>query len=174
MSDFVLVSQGIECDRNVNPYPIIKYAIDANKEYNKYFERCMENYEIPVDNEMFVYKEERDKTEEVDLFMCEQLIEWTREKTIYECINTINSMIPTNTYNGGNEENKFSKIMDFINNKSNEEGLYDFKEILELENEIRSDAIDKFVDVLKTEPFSEYVMNIVYHWQNKLKENKNE
>lgn len=74
MSEYVLVSQGIECYRNNNPYGIISEAIHSNKEYNKYLERCIEEYERPADNEMFVYKEERDDITEVDLFEMEQVI----------------------------------------------------------------------------------------------------
>lgn len=74
MSEYVLVSQGIECNRSNNPYGIISEAIHSNKEYNKYLERCAEEYEIPADNEMFVYREDRDDVTEVDLFEMESII----------------------------------------------------------------------------------------------------
>lgn len=99
MSEYVLVSQGIECNRSNNPYGIISGAINSNKEYNKYLERCAEEYERSADNEMFVYKEERDDITEVDLFEMDSVIKSAKAEAYDEFSDKLFKMIEHKTVN---------------------------------------------------------------------------
>lgn len=56
--EYVLVSQGIEIYRTTDKDEAIKMMNESNKSWRKYVERCIENWERPADNEVFMFEEE--------------------------------------------------------------------------------------------------------------------
>lgn len=55
--EYVLVSQGIEIYRTTNKEEAEKMMNESNKSWREYVERCIEEGERPVDNEVFMYEE---------------------------------------------------------------------------------------------------------------------
>lgn len=56
--DYVLVSQGMEIYRTKDKQEAEQIMNESNEEWHKYCERCYDNDESPVDNEVFMYEEE--------------------------------------------------------------------------------------------------------------------
>ena len=56
---YVLVSQGIEIGRTKDKQEAEKMMNDGNEEWYKYCQWCYDNDESPVDNEVFMYEEDK-------------------------------------------------------------------------------------------------------------------
>ena len=56
--EYVLVSQGIEIFCTENKALAEKMMNESNADWRKYRQRCIEEYERPADNEVFMYEEE--------------------------------------------------------------------------------------------------------------------
>lgn len=55
---YVLVSQGIEIFRTHDKPEAEKIMNESNDEYYIYCQKCYDNNEAPVDNEVFMYEED--------------------------------------------------------------------------------------------------------------------
>ena len=58
MVEYVLVSQGIEIYRTKDKNEALEIMEQGNKEWCKYRQKCIDNYEFYADNEIFIYEEE--------------------------------------------------------------------------------------------------------------------
>ena len=58
MTEYVLVSQGIEIYRTTDKEEAERMMNESNDEWREYVAWCHENYERPADNEVFLYEEE--------------------------------------------------------------------------------------------------------------------
>lgn len=56
--EYVLVSQGIEIYRTADKDEAERLMQEWNDEWLDYVARCVENWERPADNEVFLYEEE--------------------------------------------------------------------------------------------------------------------
>ena len=54
---YILVSQGIEILRTEDLNYATKILNANNKKWLEYCEKCNEEFEVPADNEMFLYEE---------------------------------------------------------------------------------------------------------------------
>lgn len=55
--EYVLVSQGIEIYRTTDKTEAERMMNESNAEWREYVARCIENWERPADNEVFMYEE---------------------------------------------------------------------------------------------------------------------
>lgn len=55
--EYVLVSQGIEIYRTTDKAEAERMMNESNAEWLEYVARCIENWERPADNEVFMYEE---------------------------------------------------------------------------------------------------------------------
>ena len=58
---YVLVSQGIEIYRTQDKEEAERMMNESNAEWRAYRQRCIEEYEKPADNEVFLYEEDVDE-----------------------------------------------------------------------------------------------------------------
>ena len=58
MINYILVSQGIKIYETNDLLEAINMRNKANIDWREYVEECYENWEIPADNEVFLYVEE--------------------------------------------------------------------------------------------------------------------
>lgn len=58
--EYVLVSQGIEIYRTTDKKEAETMMNESNKSWREYVERCIENWERPADNEVFMYEKGED------------------------------------------------------------------------------------------------------------------
>lgn len=99
MSEYVLINQRIKQKRSNNPYEIIKEAIEGNTAYNRYLEEYTDTVNPPADKEMFVYKEERDDSTEVDLFEMASVIKSAKSEAYDEFATKLFQLIERRTVN---------------------------------------------------------------------------
>lgn len=57
LTEYVIVSQGIEIYRTDCKEEAIKMAEEENEEWLEYVQRCLDEHEVYADNEMFVYED---------------------------------------------------------------------------------------------------------------------
>lgn len=55
---YVLVSQGIEIYRTQDKEEAVRMMEESNAEWRAYVQRCIEEYERPADNEVFMFEED--------------------------------------------------------------------------------------------------------------------
>ena len=55
--EYVLVSQDIEIYRTTDRDEAVKMMEESNKSWREYVARCIEEYERPADNEVFLYED---------------------------------------------------------------------------------------------------------------------
>lgn len=55
--EYVLVSQGIEIYRTTDKEEAVKMMDESNRTWREYVARCIEEWERPADNEVFLYEE---------------------------------------------------------------------------------------------------------------------
>lgn len=58
MTDYVLISQGIEIYRTKDKNEALGIMEQCNKEWYEYCQECYDNHEPCADNEIFMYEEE--------------------------------------------------------------------------------------------------------------------
>lgn len=58
--EYVLISQGIEIYRTTDHEEAEKIINVSNGKWHKYVNECIENGDIPADNEVFMYEEGED------------------------------------------------------------------------------------------------------------------
>lgn len=58
MIEYVLVSQGVEIYRTTDEDEAKSIQAESNDVWRRYVEECLENGDVPVDNEVFLYEEE--------------------------------------------------------------------------------------------------------------------
>ena len=58
--EYVLVSQGVEIYRTTDKEEAEQMKDESNKSWREYCQRCIEEYERPADNEVFMYEEGED------------------------------------------------------------------------------------------------------------------
>ena len=60
MIDYVLVSQGVEIYRTKNWEEAKSMQTESNDVWKRYVNECLENGDVPADNEVFLYEEVRE------------------------------------------------------------------------------------------------------------------
>ena len=58
--EYVLVSQGIEIYRTTDQEEAERIMNESNEQWCRYVNECIENGDIPADNEVFMYEEGED------------------------------------------------------------------------------------------------------------------
>ena len=58
MIEYVLVSQGVEIYRTIDEDEAKFIQAESNDAWRRYVEECLENGDIPADNEVFLCEEE--------------------------------------------------------------------------------------------------------------------
>ena len=61
--EYVLVSQGLEIYRTTNKEEAERMMNESNAEWRAYRARCIEEWERPADNEVFLYEEDSEVEE---------------------------------------------------------------------------------------------------------------
>lgn len=61
--EYVLVSQGLEIYRTTNKEEAERMMNESNAEWRAYCARCIEEWERPADNEVFLYEEDSEVKE---------------------------------------------------------------------------------------------------------------
>lgn len=60
MTEYVLVSQGVEIYRTTDEDEAKSIQAESNDAWKKYVNQCLENGDVPADNEVFLYEEVRE------------------------------------------------------------------------------------------------------------------
>lgn len=87
MTEYVLVSQGIEIYRTKNKDEAQEMMDKSNKDWREYVERCIEEGDRPADNEVFLEEEDIDSSE---IYRRKMLLNDFANQMRYEYKNGIN------------------------------------------------------------------------------------